>query len=104
LIKYIVRMSIKAKKDIQSIVDYIRYELMELSIARKYEKLIKEEIQRLEYSPQKYAAISSDNVKINNTRKLVVKNYIVFYRINEEEKIVNIVRVLYGRTDWKNKL
>lgn len=104
MIKYIVRMSIKAKKDIQSIVDYIRYELMELSIARKYEKLIKEEIQRLEYSPQKYAAISSDNVKINNTRKLVVKNYIVFYRINEEEKIVNIVRVLYGRTDWKNKL
>lgn len=104
MIKYIVQMSIKAKKDIQSIVDYMRYELMEPSIARKYEKLIKEEIQRLEYSPQKYAAISSDNVKINNIRKLVVKNYIVFYRINEEENIVNIVRVLYGRTDWKNKL
>ncbi len=96
MIKYIVQMSIKAKNDLKNIINYIKYELIEPSIAQKYAKIIKEEIKRLEYSPQKYSAISSDNVKINNTRKLVIKNYIVFYRINEEEKIVNIVRILYG--------
>jgi plasmid stabilization system protein ParE len=37
-------------------------------------------------------------------RKLIIKNYIAFYRINEDEKIVNVERILYSAADWKNKL
>ena len=37
-------------------------------------------------------------------RKLIVKNYIIFYRINEAEKVVNVERILHGSTNWINKL
>ena len=57
---------------------YIKNELEEPSIARKYAELIKKEIESLEYYPQKYAIIDNDNVKDLEIRKMPVKNYIVF--------------------------
>ena len=36
--------------------------------------------------PQKYAIIDDDIAKKLEIRKLLIKNYIAFYRINEKEK------------------
>ena len=102
--KYKVQLSIQAKNDYKSIIRYIRYELLEPIIAEKYAELIRNELNSLEYQPQKFAIIDYDIVKKYNFRKLIIKNYIAFYRINEDEKIVNVERVLYNGTDWKNKL
>ena len=33
-------------------------------------------------------------------RKLIVKNYTVFFRVHEVTKIVEIIRVLYSKRDW----
>lgn len=104
MVKYKVQLSIRAKNDFKSIISYIKNELLEPSIAKRYAKLIKKEIQNLEYSPQKFAIIDPKIIKYDNFRKLIIKNYIAFYRINEEEKIVNVERILYGGSDWKNKL
>lgn len=102
--KYKVQLSNKAKDDYKSIIRYIRYELLEPNIAEKYAELIRNELNSLEYQPQKFAIIDYDIIKKYNFRKLIVKNYIAFYRINEDEKIVNVERILYSGTDWKNKL
>ena len=53
---------------------------------------------------QKFAIIDDDSIKDLNIRKLNVKNYIAFYRVNEDKKIVNIERILYDASDWINKL
>ena len=37
-------------------------------------------------------------------RKLFVKNYIVFYFIDETDKVVFIARVIYGRRDYEKLL
>ncbi len=102
--KYKVQLSIQAKNDYKSIIRYIRYELLEPIIAEKYAELIRNELNSLEYQPQKFAIIDYDIIKKYNFRKLIIKNYIAFYRINEDEKIVNVERILYNGTDWKNKL
>ena len=102
--KYKVELSIKAKDDIKSIVLYIKDVLNEPSIASRYAKTIRKEIQTLEYSPQKFAIIDDDTIKDLNIRKLNIKNYIAFYRVNEDKKIVNVERILYGSSDWINKL
>lgn len=77
---------------------------MEPNIAERYAELIKNEINTLKYNPQKFAIIDCEMIKKYGFRKLIIKNYIAFYRINEDEKIVNVERILYGATDWKNKL
>lgn len=98
--RYKIQLSIKAKNDYKRIIAYLKNELLEPSIANKYAELINSEIQTLEYLPQKYAIIDDDIVKKLEFRKLIIKNYIAFYKINEREKIVEIHRILYGASDW----
>ena len=69
--KYDVNLSIKAKDDLKRIVLYIKNELNEPNIARKYATIIKNEIKTLDYLPQKFA---------------IIDDYIVFYRVNEDKK------------------
>ena len=102
--KYKINLSIKAKDDLKSIVLYIKNNLNEPAIANKYAKIIREEIQTLEDSPQKFAIIDDSSIKNLNIRKLIIKNYIAFYRVNEENKIVNVERILYGASNWINEL
>lgn len=102
--KYEVILSIKAKEDLKSIIYYIKNNLKEPDIANKYAKMLKDEIKTLSYSPQRNAIIDNNIIKELKIRKLVIKNYIVFYRINEETNIVNIERILYGASNWINEL
>lgn len=102
--KYEIKLSIKAKDDLKSIVLYIKNNLNEPAIANKYAKIIREEIQTLGYYPQKFAVIDDSSVKDLNFRKLIIKNYIAFYRVKEENKIVNVERILYGASNWINEL
>ncbi len=102
--QYKIKFSKDARNDYLGIIRYIKYRLLEPDIANKYAKLIKEEIKKLEYDPQRFAIIPPDIIKYNNIRKLIIKKYIVFYRINEDEKIVNIERILYSAANWKDKI
>lgn len=37
-------------------------------------------------------------------RKLLVGNYLMFYRVNEAQRIVTIVRVIYAKRDFSSML
>ena len=102
--KYEVLLSIKAKDDLKRIVDYIKNDLNEPSIAQKYAKIIKEEIMSLNYFPYRNAVIDDDLLEKMKIRKTIVKNYIIFYKINEENNVVHIERILYGSSNWKSLL
>lgn len=102
--KYIIKFSKDARNDYFNIIRYIKYNLVEPTIADKYAKIIKEEIKTLEYNPQKFAVIDLEVKNYSNIRKLQIKNHIAFYRINENDKIVNIERILYGASNWKDKI
>ena len=102
--EYKVELSIQAKEDYKSIISYIKYNLLESNIAEGYAELIKNEINTLKYNPERFAIIDYDIIKQDKIRKLIVKKYIVFYRINQDKKIVNIERILYSTTEWKNKI
>lgn len=102
--KYDVKLSIEAEKDLQGIVIYIKDKLKEPIIAKKYAHIMKKEFKSLEYFPERYAIIDNKKIKELGIRKLIIKNYIAFYRINEDKKIVNIERILYGASDWMYEL
>ncbi len=102
--KYKIKFSKEARNDYFDIIRYIKYNLVEPTIANKYAKLINEEIEKLEYNPQRFSIIDVDIQNYSDIRKLIIKNYIVFYRINENNKIVNIERILYGASNWKDKI
>ena len=55
-------------------------------------------------NPLMYALCDNDRLKSKKYRKAVIKNYIMFYRVDEEKQIIYIMRFIYGRRDYINLL
>lgn len=97
----------KANKDLLEIVRYISLTLNNPTAANNFTEQVNKSIGLLSEMPYMcpvHKTVSSNNHKYQY-RKLIVKNYIVFYRIEEEpEKTVTISRVLYAGRDFRNTL
>ena len=100
--KYNIEYSKESKQDLIGIKQYIKYNLQEPEIAKKLISKIRKEINSLKDNPEVYAIIDDDIIKKLEIRKLIVDNYIVFYRIKDNN--IQIVRVMYGRRNWINLL
>ena len=100
--KYNIEYSKESKQDLIGIKQYIKYNLQEPEIAEKLISKIRKEINSLKDNPEVYAIIDDDIIKKLEIRKLIVDNYIVFYRIKDNN--IQIVRVMYGRRNWINLL
>lgn len=96
--KYIIEYSQEAKKDLIDIKKYIKYNLQEPNIAKKLITKIRKSIDSLKDNPKIYSAIDDELIKRLEIRKLIVDNYIIFYRI--KENTIQIVRVIYARRNW----
>lgn len=98
--KYKIQFSKDAKKDLIDTYSYIKYNLQEPVIAKKLIAKIREEINKLKDNPRIYSIIKDEIIKKREIRKVKVNNYIVFYRVEENNNIVEIVRIMYGRRNW----
>ena len=96
--KYNIEYSKESKQDLIDIKQYIKYHLQEPLIAQKLISKIKTEIDSLKDNPELYSIIDDDVIKRLEIRKLIVDNYIVFYRVCGNNIYVD--RVLYGRRDY----
>lgn len=100
--KYNIEYSKESKQDLIGIKQYIKYNLQEPEIAQKLISKIRKEINSLKNNPEIYTIIDDDIIKKLEIRKLIVDNYIVFYRIKSNN--IQIVRIMYGRRNWMDLL
>lgn len=54
--------------------------------------------------PQKCPPLTDERLAMMGCRKLFVKNYIVFFAIDEKSKVVDVEKILYTRRDWRHIL
>ena len=97
---YKVNVSEPAEYDLRGIASYISRNLCEPEVAIKMTHTLERAIINLEHTPHKYALLSENSLAAEGLRKFMVKNYLVFFTIDEVSKIVNVERVLYARRDW----
>lgn len=100
--KYNIEYSKESKEDLIGIKQYIKYNLQEPEIANKLISNIKKSIKTLKDNPEIYTIIDDEMIRKLDIRKLIVDNYIVFYRIKDDS--IEIVRIMYGRRNWINLL
>lgn len=98
--KYNIEYSKESKEDLIKIKQYIKYNLQEPAIANKLISNIRKSIKTLKDTPEIYTIIDDDMIRKLEIRKLIVDNYIVFYRIKDYS--IEIVRIMYGRRNWIN--
>jgi len=96
--KYNIEYSKDSKQDLVEIKQYIKYNLQEPEIAQKLISKIRNEIGKLKHNPEIYAIIDDELINELEIRKLVIDNYIAFYRIKNDN--IEIVRIMYGRRNW----
>ena len=86
------------------IAKYISIELCNPSAAEKLTLEMIEAAEGLAMFPYLMATYVPQSPLKHEYKRLVVKNYIMFYWINESEKSVIIARVIYARRDFSNLL
>jgi addiction module RelE/StbE family toxin len=98
--KYRVNVSETAENDLRDIVRYISAQLSAPMTALKMMETIEEAMAGLSNMPQSHPRVLDDRLFSIGYRKLIVKDYIIFFTIDEKGKAVDVERILYARRDW----
>ena len=99
--KYKIYVSSDAKQDLLSIRSYIDKVCQSSVTSQKLMVSIDKALFRLDANPHRCPKISNGTIKKYGVRKLIIKNYIIFFRIDDKTKNVQILRVLYARRNWE---
>lgn len=98
--RYRVDVSDPAESDLRDIVRDISAQLSAPMTATKMMDTIEEAIAVLADMPQKCPPVTDERLASMGYRKLVVKNYIACFTINEKSMVVDVERILYAKRDW----
>ena len=102
--KYIVEISETAEQDLENIISYLRYNLSGDIIADKYKILFKQELRNVENVAGSMSILDEKLTGHKNIRKINVRNYIVFYIVDEENSKALVVRIGHAFMDWEKYL
>ena len=93
-----------SRRDMVDIAKYIGIKLANYDAADRLAKEMTESAENLTYMPYKCPAYIPVKPLKHEYRKLIVRNYIMFYWVNEDEKLVTIARVVYSGQDYEKLL
>lgn len=101
---YKVQLTSDASDDINQIVVFICLESKEKDIAISYLNLLEESVISLEKYPERGSNPKYKILRNQGYKYLVVKSHIIFYKVNLENKIVTVYRVLHQKSAYQNLL
>lgn len=104
MINYQVFLTLNAVRDLKQVVEYLTEELKNPAAATRLVNTIKAEIIKLTEFPYRYAPVKDERLAGQGFRLMVVDKHLIFYLINEREKTVSVIRILYGKRNWINLL
>lgn len=87
-----------AKEEIKNIKIYISDKLQEPITARRTIRAIINEIEDLKYMPRKYKLLRKE--KDIEIHRLIVKNYVIIYRVDIKFKKVYILHIFYLKRNY----
>ena len=90
-----------ALRDRVEIVGYISKELSNPDAANRLAAKLVEAAERIQAFPYANPAYRPIRPLKHEYRKLLVQNYLLFYWVNEEKKLVTVARVIYAQRNYK---
>lgn len=103
--KYQIRISDRANASIRGIGYYIANNLCAPGTASAVMQRIESAIMSLDQLPNRYPLVDTDVSSQKGVRRMLVrKNYIVYYLVDNQNRIVHILAVTYARSDQTDVL
>lgn len=88
-----------AEEDVDEAFDYIANELMNPDAASAFADELEEKLEEICKTPKAGRPVHNPYLKRDDIRRVLVKNYIAYYLIDEEEGKIVVLRVVYNRRD-----
>ena len=102
--QYAVKITEPARRQLQEIIRYIAEDLQEKRTAIRMLDTLEKELLSFSRLPNQVALTEEEPWHSAGIRKIPVKNYLVYFWVNEERKKVQITAVVYGRRDQRTAL
>lgn len=102
--EYIVKVTDYAQRQLEEIAEYIAYNLSAPIAAARMLDTLEAEIAGLSIFPNQVPLTEEEPWHSRGIHKLPVKNYLVYFWIDEKQKKVQVIAVVYGRRDQKLQL
>ena len=99
---FVLKIFPSAQTDLESIFAYIANELKNPTAAFDQINDFEKAFESICAFPQSCPLVDNEYVKDKTLRKLIVNNYIAFFRVKEKE--IQVIRVLYGMRNYQNLL
>jgi len=97
---YRIVFSEMVKEEIDDAYNYIKEKLNNPIAAEKMIAQIREKLDYIEENPYVWSLAKDFHLSLLGVRFFRIKNYLLFYVIDEEKKIAKLSRFLYGHSDW----
>lgn len=97
--EYKVKITDYAVDQLQEINRYISRSLQVPDVAEKWMRRMKREMSTLNNMPKRYPLTEEEPWHTKGIHKMAVENFIVYYWVDDNEYIVWITGVIYGRRD-----
>lgn len=101
---YTVKVTSQANQQIQEITSYIVHELKAPEAALHLLETMENSFAMLRNFPQRVPLTDKEPWHTNGIHCLPVKNFLVYFWINEETKTVQITAVIYAKRDQIRQL
>jgi plasmid stabilization system protein ParE len=99
---YSVYITDIAEEDILSTAEHIATILKSPIAANDLLDEIEKHKIPLESTPNMFSFVSDEYFRTKGIKYITVKDYMLFYTVDEDKKTVHIIRFLYGDKDWKD--
>jgi len=90
-------MTDDAVEDLIEVKNYIADVLLAPDVALSYVRAVRKEIEKLETLPKKFKLVDDEPWHTRGIRKFMVKNFYVYYRVDEEFQNVYILNIIYAK-------
>ena len=91
------RFTEKAAQDLDEILRYISVDLVNPTAAQNLGRKVFEKIDMVCAFPESGALVDNEFLADKTVRKLSVDNYVIYYKAHYEEKVISIIRIVYGK-------
>lgn len=91
------RLTKKAEADLDGIVRYISVELANPQAASDFVDKLQAAIEEARSFPESGPPVSNEYLPVEGVRKKLVGSYILFYLPDHREKMILVLRLVYGK-------
>ena len=87
----------RAESDLDGIVSYIAVALANPQAASVFVDKLQDNIEETRAFPESGSLVHNEFLQVENVRRKLVGNYIMYYLPNTAENIILILRIVYGK-------